>query len=662
MSIYSLPPLMGSIAVIAIGTLVYIKNPKSQVNFSFGLCCLALFGWLFGYTIVYSIKNDVFASMATRFACGFAAFASPTFYHLSVSYTKTRDEKKLVYLAYLITFILFSLFISTNYIISTARKFFWGYYSQAGHFHNLYLIFFFGLFLRGLYLLFKHYLKQKRISQIKANRTIYIFISYLVALMGAVDYLQKYGVKLYPLGWIFEVVFAFIIAYAIIRHRLMDITIIIRKSIVYSIIIAILTGVYLSIILVFGEIFHILNRTNYILFSISSIFILAFAFQALKTRLQEYIDRSFFRERYLLNKHLQDIGKASISMVNLDQLLKFVAKSLFETLEAKHVQVLLQDKNKGLYKIGAAYPKAETTSISDNFYLAKKLKSSQKILVLEELYPQESPPAIMEEMKRLDCSLALPLVFNNSLIGIIMIGNKFENKFYSEEEIVLLSDLCVRLSIAIENALLTKQMLEIQKQVLEADKLKSLGAMTAKIAEEINSSFANELSPKINIEKLKRITDGLSRYGEATKPIKKLINLNSTLERTLFSFENVLQKKNIKKELHTEEIPLIEADENQIIQLFVNLIANAIEAMPNVGTLTVRCHSPRKLKVEIEISDTGIGIPKEALDKIFEPFYTTKPGNAGLGLAIAKKIIEEYKGSIEINSEIGKGTTVVVCF
>lgn len=105
----------------------------------------------------------------------------------------------------------------------------------------------------------------------------------------------------------------------------------------------------------------------------------------------------------------------------------------------------------------------------------------------------------------------------------------------------------------------------------------------------------------------------------------------------------------------------IYGDKNQIIQVFINIMKNSIEAMPDGGTIHLRVWKENQT-IHITISDTGIGISKERLQKIGEPFFTLKEKGMGLGLTTSMKIVQEHKGTIEIESEVGKGTTVHLSF
>jgi signal transduction histidine kinase len=120
-----------------------------------------------------------------------------------------------------------------------------------------------------------------------------------------------------------------------------------------------------------------------------------------------------------------------------------------------------------------------------------------------------------------------------------------------------------------------------------------------------------------------------------------------------------------------EALPVILADPDQLAQVFGNLIRNAIQAMPEGGRLTVETSEvsdspllsgvgPGVWWMAVSITDTGVGIPQENLDKLFEPLFTTKAKGIGLGLAVTKTLVEGHGGSIEVESEVGKGTTFTV--
>jgi signal transduction histidine kinase len=154
-------------------------------------------------------------------------------------------------------------------------------------------------------------------------------------------------------------------------------------------------------------------------------------------------------------------------------------------------------------------------------------------------------------------------------------------------------------------------------------------------------------------------------------------DLNDVLWRTIKLIENDLPK-NVQVELDlTPGLPSITADAEQLKQVFINLALNAVQAMPDGGRLMVRTrrpHAPVEMglsdstprysadQVEVRFADTGAGIPEDALDRIFIPFYTTKTKGTGLGLAISQRIVKGHGGTIEVQSRLGEGTEFVLRF
>ena len=145
-----------------------------------------------------------------------------------------------------------------------------------------------------------------------------------------------------------------------------------------------------------------------------------------------------------------------------------------------------------------------------------------------------------------------------------------------------------------------------------------------------------------------------------TKERKEIeINLNELIDATLKLFAI----SRIRLILDLKELPPIKCDPDEMRQVFINLIDNAIHAMPEGGDLTISSkYIEEPPSVQIEISDTGAGIPDEIKEKIFDPFFSTRHEGAGLGLSIAYRIVREHGGSMEFKSKVGKGTTFILKF
>jgi signal transduction histidine kinase len=232
-----------------------------------------------------------------------------------------------------------------------------------------------------------------------------------------------------------------------------------------------------------------------------------------------------------------------------------------------------------------------------------------------------------------------------------------------------------------------QQLKESQDQLIQAEKLTSLGQMAASIAHEINNPLAGVLvytqllSKKVTgdafnkeealgylskmeseVSRCSRIIRNLLDFARQTQPTLRFVDINQVIEQVLAMVGHQAQLQNVEvvKEF-SPSLPKVMADFDQLQQIFTNLTLNAIQAMPEGGMLTIRS-SAVDSEVRIDVQDTGCGISKENMGKLFTPFFTTKAKGkgVGLGLAVVHGIIERHKGRIKVQSEVGKGTTFSV--
>jgi signal transduction histidine kinase len=225
-----------------------------------------------------------------------------------------------------------------------------------------------------------------------------------------------------------------------------------------------------------------------------------------------------------------------------------------------------------------------------------------------------------------------------------------------------------------------EQLQKLNEQLIRTEKLAAMGTLAAGVAHEVNNPLAsissliqmmqskNDLDEK-TLENLKLISTQIRRITQVTKDMmdfarvrpaaKSLVDINSLIEKSLrlASFDKAFQRLAFAKNL-AADLPPIYADGDQLQQIFLNLFLNARDAMPDGGKLTVRT-GRNDGNLEIEITDSGVGMDENNVKKIFDPFYTTKPAGkgTGLGLAVCYGIITAHHGKIEVSSEKFSGTT-----
>lgn len=239
---------------------------------------------------------------------------------------------------------------------------------------------------------------------------------------------------------------------------------------------------------------------------------------------------------------------------------------------------------------------------------------------------------------------------------------------------------------------MTGHLMESQEHLIASEKLAALGTMAAGMAHEIKNplvalrTFTQILPLKwddaefrgkflaivpAEIEKINKIAESLLKFGRPSKPEFKKININATLEEILELLENQFKKNNIRLTTKFTPETIINGDSGQLSQAFLNIVLNAVQAMPSGGEIIVKSDIGEVIKlgqaktkgtptVFVEITDNGPGIPEENLKNLFDPFYTTKESGTGMGLAITLRIIEEHAGSIKVRSQVGKGTTFLI--
>ncbi|MBI3448768.1 MAG: PAS domain S-box protein [Acidobacteria bacterium] len=217
-----------------------------------------------------------------------------------------------------------------------------------------------------------------------------------------------------------------------------------------------------------------------------------------------------------------------------------------------------------------------------------------------------------------------------------------------------------------------------QERLIALEKLSAIGEMSARVAHEIRTplvtigGFANTLmretppeSPQrqyleIIREEVRRLEAIVSEILEYVRPPRtdyEPCDLNDVVRQSLRPFEGGLGEKHVALVLRLmDDLPAIKASRYQIHQVFTNLIQNAVQAMPEGGTLTLTTTGGTN-HVSVRVSDTGCGIPASDHRRIFKPFYTTKPSGSGLGLAITSQIVVQHNGTIGFESAEGKGTT-----
>jgi two-component system NtrC family sensor kinase len=284
--------------------------------------------------------------------------------------------------------------------------------------------------------------------------------------------------------------------------------------------------------------------------------------------------------------------------------------------------------------------------------------------------------------------LCVPLATRNRVIGAMQLLNRSGGGF-TEEDRELVQAIAASVAVALENAGLYGELADFaqelersQAQLVQAEKMAAIGRLAASVAHEINNplqSIHNTLHltrqeklsrekrgeylemAQAEVERLVKVVQRMLDFYRPSKGGSVRVDLNEIVENVLALVGKKLQHSGVEVSTELGKIPRIEVVQDQITQVFLNLAINATEAMPSGGELVVRTMAAEdEDSVLVQFEDSGEGMSAEQVANLFEPFYTTKQNGTGLGLAISYGIVERHGGSIDVESQPGKGATFTV--
>jgi len=654
MDIYSIPPLFSSIALFLLFLMGIFKAKASALNLLFSLICLV--GCLLNIdkTILTVIKDGETALKISRIDHIFLVFIIPLYLHFTIIATGYKRWYVVVKTFYIIAFFLIPLTQNKLYL-TRARHFFFGYFAQSG---PLFLIFgfFSTLSITISICLFIKNLREERIAE-RRTRIKYILLSFgLAAFVNHFDVIIMNGYELYPLGnFVFIPMSLF--GYAVYRHDIMEWRIFLNKGLVFFTLFFISMGFFIGASSVLERLFFypLKSCTPYVIAMAMTFLVIHFS----KEKIQQFL-MNVLQERLLkIRESIKDLSFEIMQLHNIQDIKNTIIRRLTEAYSLERCEIKMVTGLCGFESINVI---------------------------------TEDDPLWQEGFR-----LSIP-VYSKTHPGYILLGQRGDMGLYTKEDIEILSMLGNHVGLALDNAeaykkiqdfsaSLEKLVEERTKALIQSESLAAVGRLAAGVAHELNNPIASVMSTLeyyidhtkeddeihgdlvFSLNELKRARDIVRSLLDASRQkeeTKVLVDIHNPIEDALRILYNQYKNKKIRIEkVFDAEPSFIMGIPSRLCQVFINLIKNAIDAIGDKeGLIVIETSNINHEFIKCSIKDNGEGIESQFIKDIFKPFFTTKPQGKGIGLGlfIVYEIVTEHNGTIEVESQKGKGSTFILKF
>ena len=380
-------------------------------------------------------------------------------------------------------------------------------------------------------------------------------------------------------------------------------------------------------------------------------------------------------------------GQALISPEPLPSILQRITETVQAMLDIRLCSIMLLNDKRELELSAVAgggqhYTQRPSLSVSESL-IGQVVVKRAPLQVFDVRKTRSYRSKLMARKERLASLLSVPILYHQRPIGLINIYTSKPRSF-SEEEIRLLDAFASLCAIAIENARRYEAVMQAEENIRRSDRLSTLGVLSAEIAHEIRNpvSIISMLVHSLleddavvperrkdlhiiadKLEKISRIVSQVLNFSKQEGRRLEQTSVHDVLEDLFFLLAHTCAARKIEILKHfSPHLPEILIDRSQLEQVFMNLFLNAIQAMPHGGFLSVKTTVKRTLPqvIEVVVSDTGNGISPEVLPHIFEPFVTSRKEGVGLGLFVARKLLSQFGGTMEVVKTNEKGTSLKV--
>lgn len=689
---------------LLLGFFVLLNNPRKAINRTFFGFILFVTVWIISAFTSEFVPSDIGKIFLSKMTMAGAIVAFAFFFFFSFYFPIEKKIKNYITIAVSLIAGIFALAIlATNVLINGLVHKPWGFdltYNSIGF--NAFMALFLSLVIVSVINLILNYRKSNRLNKQQLQYLFFGFSLFVISIIFF-DILMPQltgGEMYYKFGSYSVVFFIGFTTYAIVKHRLMDIRMVVARSVAYSLIIATLAAFYAGAIFAANAlIFPGSNPTDaYIAYQAFLGLLMALTFQPLRRFVTRITDKVFFKNQYDQGQLLDDIShKIGETIILVELLYKTLDLLISQMKVSRGIFVILSDEGT-IYNVQAAgykdLPKAKTEDV------VKMAKDG--VLVYDEL---EESAHYKHLLRKYDAAVSIPLKTENTTEGILLLGEKSSGDMFSVIDLRVFEIIAPELAIAITNAKAYERIekfnitlrQEVKKATSELEQKNEQLRELDKAKDEFISMASHQLrtpltaikgylsmllegdAGEIKVSQYDFVNEAFSGANRMVGLINDLLNVSRMetgrffLEPVEVDLERVAQEEIKQLDNHAKEkklylkfekkgkVPKIWADETKIRQVIMNFIDNALYYTTK-GGVTVTLSTNAK-DVKLEVTDTGIGVPKAQQANLFTKFYRAdnarhvRPDGTGLGIYLAKRVIVDHGGEIIFHSQEGKGST-----
>ena len=698
MTLHSLLPLIALLLNVLLAVITLVRNPGSRLNRVFTYFVTGMAVWNVGTFMLRRAPDQAVATFWEVVIHAGVVLLPAFYYHFVLIFLEstTQHRSSLVVVYLLAAFFSVVNLSGSPLFMRGVTQTYWGWAPVTGLLYPLFVVYLNFFLIYGVSHLVKAYKGVD--SSFRRNRGTLILLGTLVSLAGGViDFARFILVRfvpaadlVYPMGIPANMVFALMLGTSIVRYRLFDVNVAVKKGAIYLLLWGVLTSV-----LVMAEQYADWEQLNPLWVILPLGFLMTLLVSPLGQRLEGAIERLMFSRRRGCYETLLDLSKRMSTILDFGRLMETLVHGLVRGVPLTHCALMIYDATRSAFVVYREETNlGEGVSVSVvpvDSPIVQWLNQTGRVLVKEEvkLNPQiaEYFETAEGELEEIHAALIVPLKIENKLTGILLVGEKLSGEIFDEQELEVLAVLANQVAISLENARLYEELSASNAQLMQASRLKSqfLASMSHELRTPLNSiiGFSKVLLNRLDGDLTERQETYIRSVHNSGTHLLQLINgildfsrieagklemmseeldIHELIDECIESSMPLARGKQLKLEKNVPlELPRLVADRTKVKQILLNLLSNAIKFTAQ-GRVAVSVQAEPGA-VRVKVSDTGIGIRAEDLARLFEPFQqldnpvTRGAGGTGLGLAISKKFVELHGGRIWAESRESQGST-----